>query len=771
MTESLPLYRQAGQPLADRVEDLLARMTPEEKLGQLNTPFGLLGNPPTSAEEAERLVTGDMADAPGPIGGFFGLGGTVLGLAPDEQERLHARLQGVARERSRLGIPLLMIAEGCHGLMVPGATIFPEGPTLGSTWDPALIEDVYHAVAREARAIGVNVICTLVVEPNREPRLGRNCEAFSEDPWLTRELARAVVAGAQGDDVSALDRAGAALTAFPGQSQPVGGMERAAIELPERVMRSVFLPPWTPVSGPDGALAVMAMYPSIDGVPAHGSERWLTGVLRDELGFDGIVLSEGWGFDTLRYEGIVEDQKQAGVLALKAGVDVSITYEEAFRQPLLDSVAEGLLGEELLDRAVRRVLAVKFRLGLFDAPPAERGEGWKTLRTDAHLKLALRAAQAGIVLLKNHDATLPLRKDLARVAVLGPNAEDAANLLGDYVPAQVSQPVPSVVDAIRAKVGDSTEVVFERGCDITDLDEAGLEAAVTAAADADVAVVVVGERLAHQRSFGEELPPTVGEPWDVQSLDLSGLQEQLIRGVHATGTPTVVVLVNGRALSVCWAAEHVPALVEAWLPGERGAEAIADVLFGDVNPSGRLPVTVPRHVGQVPLHYDAKPSRDYWIRDGWVGTGGYVDGSGHPLFAFGHGLSYTTFEYEHLTVAAASEAGAAAHVSVVVRNTGERSGQEVVQLYVTDRHSSVATPIMELRGFEKVSLDRGERETVRFTLSERDLALLDARGELVVEPGVFDVLVGTSSADIRLRAELHVDARVCLAGAIPLMPS
>lgn len=771
MTPERPPYRRSDVPLQERVEDLLARMTRAEKLGQLNAPFGFLGNPPTTVEQAEQLTTGELDGCPGPVGGFFGLGGTVLKLSPEQQERLHVRLQQVARDGSRLGIPLLMIAEGCHGLMVSGATVFPEGPTLGSTWDPVLIEEIYHAVAREARAIGVNVLCTLVAEPIRDPRLGRNCEAFSEDPLLTRALAQAIVAGTQGADPAAPDRAGAALTHFPGQSEPVGGMERGAIELSERTFRAAFLPAWTALSGSRGALAVMAMYPSIDGVPAHGSERWLTGVLRDELGFEGIVLSEGWGFDTLRYEGVAEDQKHAGVLGLTAGVDLSITYEEAFRDPLLQSIDEGLVDERLLDRAVRRILAAKLRLGLFDAPPQESRDGWRVLRDDAHLSLALRAAREGIVLLKNEDATLPLSKDLARIAVLGPNAEDALNLLGDYVPSEVTQPVQSVVEAIGAKLGDAARVSFERGCDVTDLDESGIAAAVAAAAAAEVAIVVVGERSAHQRAFGGAPGPTIGEPWDVQSLDLSGVQERLVQAVHATGTPTVVVLVNGRALSVRWTAEHVPALVEAWLPGERGAEAIADVLFGDVNPSGRLPVTVPAHVGQLPAYYNALPSKDYWIREGWVGSGGYVDGSGRPLFAFGHGLSYTTFAYEDLRVAASSVDGVVADVSLVVRNTGERKGREVVQLYVGDRVSSVATPLLELRGFEKVTLGAGEEATVRFELRPEHLALLDGDMRRVVEAGVFDVLVGAASDDIRLRGELRVAETTVLDGAIPLQPA
>ncbi len=330
-TAPTPAYQQSGQPIEARVEDLLGRMSLADKLGQLNMPmlfdFGdvevpeQLASAPSTQADAERLVTGEFDEALGPIGGFYGLDGFNLEAGGREvgdsraQLARRAGLQRRAREETRLGIPLLQVVEGCHGLMAPGATIFPEGPALGAAFDRRLIHDVYQAVAREARAVGVHLLSTLVIEPIRDPRLGRNCEGYSEDPYLTREIARQIVAGLQGNDLAAPDRAGALLTCFPGQSEPVSGMERGAIELTERTLRSVFLPAWSAVSGSDGAAAVMATYPSIDGVPAHGNERWMTGVLREELGFEGIVVSEGFGFETLIYEGLVETQQQAGVRA------------------------------------------------------------------------------------------------------------------------------------------------------------------------------------------------------------------------------------------------------------------------------------------------------------------------------------------------------------------------------------------------------------------------------------------------------------------------
>jgi beta-glucosidase len=764
------LYLQEDAPIERRVEDLLGRMTPEEKLGQLNLPaqFDPVSGttPPRTFEEAERLVTGEYEERLGPIGGFFALAGFTFPGDPAEQANRHAHLQRLAREGTRLGIPLLQVAEGCHGLMAPGATVFPEGAALGSSWDPDLIREVYEVVAREARATGVHLLCTLVIEPNRDPRLGRNCEAYSECPYLTQSIAHAIVAGIQGDDVSAPDRAGAVLTCFPGQSEPISGMERGAMEMSERTLRSNFLPPWTAASGPGGALCVMATYASIDGIPAHASEYWMTEVLRGELGFQGLVASEGHGFETIQYEGIVETQKEAGVLSLRAGVDASITYEQAFLTPLLESLDEGLVAEELLDRAVRRVLTTKFRLGLFDEPTEQpAGRGQLVHRVD-HVELALRAAREGIVLLKNEGGLLPLSKQLGRVAVIGPNADNARNLLGDYVVADVSQPIETVLDAVRSALEESTEVLHERGCDETDPADAAIDSAVAAARVADVAIVVVGERSGFFSFRPRGDGPTIGERFDVRSLDLSGRQQTLVEAVHATGTPVVMVLVNGRPLSVRWAAEHVPAIVEAWLPGEQGAQAIVDVLFGDHNPSARLPVTVPAHVGQLPAYYNFKPSKEYWL-----GFGGFVDGGGKPLFPFGHGLSYTTFEYTDLRVSQEFPGSEwVAEVSLSVRNTGQRAGYEVVQLYVRDRFSSVATPDKELRGFEKIALEPGARATVRFMLTPTDLALLDAGNRLVVEPGVFELMVGASSEDIRLSAELTIDQESQLPGRIVLAP-
>jgi beta-glucosidase len=647
-----------------------------------------------------------------------------------------------------------MTEEGIHGLMCSGATIFPEGPALGSTWNLDLVSRVYRAAAREGRSIGMHQLYTLVVEPIRDPRLGRNEEAYSEDPWLCARLAETIVRAVQGDDVSTPDRCLAGLCHYPGQSEPVSGLERGAMEISERKLRTVFLPPWEAGIRDAGALGVMATYPAIDGVPAHGSEFLLTDVLRGELRFEGLVLGEGRGLETLIHEGVARDQKEAGQQALRAGLDVGINYEAAYMLELLASVREGAVPEALVDRAVRRVLRQKVRLGLFERHQADLEHALATVHSAEHQRLALEAARESLVLLKNEGGLLPLdRTRLRTVAVIGPNADDEKNLLGDYTAKTVLQDVVTVLEGIRAKA-PGARVTHVRGCDVTPTPLDEIAKARRAASEADVAIVVVGENE-WQAVRGEERVGTSGEGYDAATLELTGRQEELVQAVVAAGKPTVVVLVNGRPLATRWIAANVPAVVEAWVPGEKGGLAVAEVLFGEVSPSGRLPVTVPRHVGQLPVAYDQPRSKEWWLKNGWGKS--YVDLDPTPLYPFGHGLTYTTFEYANLRTSAREiRPGGTLDVSVDVRNTGGRAGRETVQLYVKDVVSSVTTPVLQLRGFRKVALQPGEKATVTLTLTPRDLALYDRQMKRVVEPGEFKVMVGASSSDIRLTGSFFV---------------
>jgi beta-glucosidase len=749
-----PAYLDRSLPIDARVDDLLSRMTLEEKVGQMNMPCvyeDRLGEGvPAKAEACRRFAAGTYERGIGPGGGFFTLPNTILHEGPRQQALFLDELQEIAR-KTRLGIPLIETEEGTHGLMCSGGTIFPEGLALGSTWDTALLDQVYSVAAREARAIGVHQIFTLVVEPNRDPRLGRNQEGYSEDPYLVSRIAATIVRAVQGRDVSAPDKAVSGLCHYPGQSQPVSGLERGAMEVSERMLRETFLPPWVAGIRGAGALGVMATYPAHDGVPVHASEKILTRILRDELGFDGLVLSEGGGLGTLIYEGLAPSMKEAGPLALKAGVDVGISYEDAYMRDLVENVREGEVPEALVDRAVRRILRQKMRLGLFEKPLVDPDRAVATLHAPEHRELALRAAREGIVLLKNEGDVLPLRKDLPEIAVIGPNADNARNQLGDYVAHVVLQDVTTILEGLRAKVDPRTHVEYVKGCDVIGSGTDEIAAAVSAARAARVAIVVLGEN--EWQAPGKT--GTDGEGFDVASLDLTGRQEELLQAVHATGTPTVLVLVNGRPLSIRWAAEHVPAIVEAWLPGERGGEAVADVLFGDHEPEGRLPITVPRHVGQLPVAYDYKPSKAYWIRQGWGKP--YADMSPEPLFVFGHGLSYTRFAYANLRIAPSSiPRDGTVQVSADVTNVGRRPGREVVQLYLHDPIASVVVPVQRLRGFEKVSLAPGETKSVRFALGPSDLALLDAGLHWTVEPGAFEVAVGGSSRATPLTGRFEV---------------
>jgi beta-glucosidase len=744
-----------------RVEALLRRMSLEEKVGQMNMPCvyegGLGGSVGEKMEGVRRFAEGAQLPGLGPGGGFFTLPNTILHEGTRQQVEFVNALQRIAVEKTRLAVPLLMTEEGTHGLMASGGTIFPEGPALGSTWDLDLVSRVYRATAAEARAIGMHQVFTLVVEPNRDSRLGRNQEGYSEDPYLCARLAETIVRAVQGDDLRAKDRCVAGLCHYPGQSEPVSGLERGAMEVSERKLRSIFLPPWEAGIRDAGALGVMATYPAIDGVPAHASSFLLTDVLRGEMRFDGLVLSEGGGIATLVYEGLAADQKEAGALALRAGLDVGISYEPGFMLDLVASVREGRVPEALVDRAVRRILRQKARLGLFESPYVDLDHALRTVHRPEHQALALEAAREGIVLLRNEGGLLPLdRGRLREIAVVGPNADDEKNQLGDYTASTVLQPVTTVLDGIRAKA-PGARVSHVKGCDVTAGGTDEIEKAATAAKAADVAVVVVGENEWHARR-GEERTGTSGEGFDSATLELTGRQEDLVRAVVATGTPTVVVLVNGRPLATRWIAANVPAIVEAWIPGEKGGEAVAEVLFGDVDPSGRLPVSVPRHAGQLPVAYDQPRSKEHWLKEGWGIR--YVDMDPTPLYPFGHGLSYTRFEYANLSLGA-SEIGpdGALDVSLDVRNAGSRPGKETVQLYVRDVLASVATPVMQLRGFRKVALGPGETKRVSLRLSAgRDLALLDRQMRRVVEPGEFRVMVGASSADIRLTGAFTVRA-------------
>jgi beta-glucosidase len=753
-----PAYLDPRRPIEERINDLMSRMTIEEKVGQLNLPcvyVRQLGNDiPSKMEACRRFAAGTYTTEIGPGSGFFTLANEILHEGSRQQAEYFNELQKIALTRTRLKIPLLEDEEGTHGAMFPGATIFPEGLAIGSTFDLDLVRSLYATAAEEARVVGIHMLSTLVLELDRDPRMGRNEEAYTEDPYLYSRIAENIVDGAQGTNIAAPDKVVAVLTDFPTQSEPASGLERGAIELSERALRENFLLPWVAAITKAGGLGVMAGYPEIEDVPAHASEKWTNDILRQELGFQGVVESEGGGFGTLIYENIVRTQKEAGALALKAGVDLNITYEPAYMGPLIENVKEGRVPIALVDRAVRRVLELKFRLGLFENPYVDVDHAVNTIHSQPHQDLALRAGREGIVLLKNERSILPLKKNLRSIAVIGPDAENLMNELGDYSPHKVPQRVVSILEGIKAAAGEQTKVVAVKGCGVMGSDKSGFPEASRAAKNADVAIVVVGENQGQNGVNEKKDPPTDGEGHDIASLDLTGVQEDLVQAIYETGTPTVVVLVNGRPLSTRWIAEHVPAIVEAWRPGERGGQAVADVLFGNYNPSGRLAITIPRHVGQLPVYYNYKPGKDYWIRRE---KRGYVDMPATPLYPFGYGLSYTRYQYDNLRIDPPEiHPEGTTRVNFDVKNVGDRLGTETVQLYIHQIASPVAVPVKQLRGFERVELKPGETKNVTLILNPEDLQLLDRDMHWRVVPSDFEVMVGRSSADLPLNGVLKV---------------
>jgi beta-glucosidase len=753
-TGSMP-YLNPGLPVEKRIDDLISRMTLEEKIGQLNMPCvyeDLLGNTVEEKTEGCRnFVQGKLVESIGPCGGFFTLANTILHKGPSQQVAFFNELQRLAIEKTRLGIPLMQVEEGTHGLMCSGSTIFPEGLTLGSTWNMDLIRNIYTTAAREARAVGIHALFTLVIEPNRDPRLGRNQEGYSEDPYFCSQMARTIAGAVQGYDISRDDKVIAGFCHYPGQSQPFGGLERGAMEISERTLREVFLPPWEAGIKDAGGLGVMATYPDIDGIPTHNNPEILTNILRGELDFRGLVLSEGAGVQTNIYNGITDNEKDAGVRAAKAGMDVSISFQQGYLNEMIESVKEGKISMATIDRSVRRILRIKYQLGLFENPYGDPVKAVERSHTKENQELALQAAREGIVLLKNEKNILPLSKKLPSVAVIGPNADDEINQLGDYTSSTVLQDITTVLDGIGYKLSVGVKINYVKGCQVKGDDGLEIDKAVAAARKSAVAIVVVGENAWHN----PDNPATNGEGYDVATLELTGHQLELVQKVYATGTPTVVVLINGRPLAIPWLKENIPAIVEAWLPGEKGGEAVADILFGDCNPSGKLTITVPRHVGQFPFWYNYKPSKQYWLDEGWGDS--YADLDPRPLYEFGYGLSYTRFEYSNLLITPESNGiNGTVAVSADIKNTGGRAGAETVQLYIRDRISSVVTPVKQLRGFEKVYLEPGQVNKVTFTLTSKELQLLDEHLVWKVEPGDFDIMVGASSEDIRLKGSFSV---------------
>src|SRR5947199_2090967 len=700
-----PAQRSAAE---GKIDSLLARMTLEEKLGQLNQLS--VDNQPTP--EQLELVRKGL------VGSFLNLTGAAA--TRDAQH--------IAVTESRLHIPLIFGHDVINGYR----TIFPIPLGEAASWDPEAVEEAARVAAREAAAAGLHWTFAPMVDIARDPRWGRIAEGSGEDPYLGSAMAAARVRGFQGADPRAPDAVLATVKHFAAYGGAEGGRDYNTVDLSDRTLLEVYLPPYRAAIDA-GAGTVMTSFNEVGGIPSTASPWLMTTLLRREWSFRGFVVSDWTAVAELMNHGVAGSRAEAGKLALEAGVDMDMV-SRIYVDDLPALVRAGRIPVATVDAAVRRVLAAKAALGLFDDPyhgaTVEREQA--VLLAPEHRKLAREVAREAIVLLRNEAALLPLTSARHTVAVIGPLADDKSAALGSWPGHGDPRDAITPLEGIRARAGEGTKVVYAKGCGITDSAAAGIADAVALARGADIAVLVLGE--AGDMS---------GEAASRSTLGLPGVQEQLLEAVQGTGTPVVLVVRSGRPLAVAWAAEHVPAIVQAWQLGVETGHALADVLFGDVSPSGKLPVTVPPSVGQVPIYYNHKNTGRPSGAEKY--TSKYTDLPSSPLFPFGFGLSYTSFEYKDLKLSAPTIApGGTLKASVTVTNTGAREGADVVQVYLHDEVGTVTRPVRALAGFRRVSLKPGESRTVEFELTSKELGLYDQRMKFGVEPGKFRVYVGGS---------------------------
>ncbi|MBT2292964.1 glycoside hydrolase family 3 C-terminal domain-containing protein [Paenibacillus albidus] len=767
----MEIYRQSSYAVEERVQDLLSRMTLQEKVGQLNQR--MYGWDAYAFEDGELVLSEafkkEVATGGG-MGALYGLFRSDPWSGVDYSNGINAagsaaaanKIQRYMLEHTRLGIPVLLSEECPHGHQALDGTLLPVNLAAGSTWNPLLMEEAYSKVALELRSRGAHLGLLSALDILHDPRWGRSEECYSEDSYLAAALTAAAVQGMQGTgegDLASPDRIAVVLKHLCAQGAALGGRNAGPAAIGERELREIHLPA-ARAGAAAGAAGFMAAYNEIDGIPCHASERLLTDVLREEWSFGGVVMADGQAVDRLL--ALTGSHEAAAALALKSGVDLSL-WDKSF-STLAEAVRLGLVGEAYLDRAVRRVLALKFRLGLFDNPFTDEARAASVVGSPEIRGLSLQIARESAVLLKNEQGLLPLRPGLSRIAVIGPNADRLYNQLGDYTSVQPEGSGITVLQGIRQHAPAGTEVVHAMGCGIRSSSEAGLAEAALLAAGADVAVLVLGGSSARQFggvfedngaavvSEGSPSEMDCGEGVDLADLRLGGLQQRLAEEVAATGTPVVAVIIQGRPHALEEIEPLAGALLCAWYPGPEGGQALAEILFGAVNPSGKLPVSLPRSSGQLPVYYNQKdPGRPRV----------YVDMPSAPLYPFGYGLSYTSFEYSGLTLsqpsiaASALQAGEEITVSVKVRNAGGTAGMETVQLYIRARESGITRRILELKGFRKITLAPGEETIVIFKLGFEELAIWNKNLKFSAEPCRVTVMAGGSSSETLL-SELAV---------------
>lgn len=737
VAEEKPRYKDASLPVEERVEDLLRRMTLHEKVLQLQN---------NSTSDINAIENTYKGGSPGSV--------HEMSKSAKEAALLFNKMQEYLLTQNRLGIPALVTVEGINGVTQNGCTIFPQAIAQGSTFNPELVEEMSRAIGRESHVIGIRQLQCPVLDIARDLRWGRVEETFGEDPFLIGEMGTAFVRGSQAEGVGAMPKH------FVAHGTPTGGLNCASVPGGERELRNLYAYPFAKVIQNADPVSIMGCYSAYDGIPVAHSAHFMTDLLRGELGFKGFVYSDWGSVDRLKsFHFAAETSEEVARKALIAGIDMDV-YDWAY-QTLEDQVNKGILDEAYVDRACRRVLAAKFRLGVFDDPYGDPDKVDKVVRSKAHVALAKKVADESIVLLENKNDILPLDlKKYKSIAVLGPNSN--YGVAGDYGWVEFdNRECVTLFDGLKQAVGKDVQVNQLDGCDWWSQKDDGIAAAVELARKSDIAIVAVGTRSVWLGRGAKGKNVTSGEGFDLSSLDLPGKQLDLLKAVKATGKPVVVVLISGKPLVMTWAKEHADAVVLQFYGGEQQGNAMADVLLGKVNPSGRLNVSFPRSTGNTPCYYNYYPSDREQVFDQ---GGSYEEPNGHYIFEkpyalwnFGRGLSYTDFEYTdvHLSDTVFSGQGKLS-VTLKVKNTGRRDGKEVVQLYVRDKFSSVVMPIQQLKAFKKVEVPAGGEVEVRLEMPIDELAFYNETLHRLVEPGEFEIQVGHASDDIVFRKTIVV---------------
>jgi len=772
-----PLYKNAKATIDARVENLLGRMTVEEKLGQLVTHLGWemydkSGDKISVSEKFKKALADHK------VGNLWATlradpwtqKTLATGLNPYTAAQATNMLQKYNLENTRLGIPIFIAEECPHGHMAIGTTVFPTAIGQGSTWNPTLIGRMAATISREARLQGGHIGYGPVLDLAREPRWSRVEETYGEDPFLNSRMGAAMVKGFQGSNIGSGVNVISTLKHFTAYGVPEGGHNGGPVSVGQRELYQSYLPPFK-AAVEAGALSIMTAYNAIDGVPCTANPFLLKDILREQWGFEGFVVSDLGSVNGLAgNHGIAGSLAEAAALAINAGVDNDLGGT-AYAQ-LGESIKSNTVQQATLDEAVKRVLRLKFQMGLFEHPYVNPDKAKKQVRDQAAIAVAREVAQESMILLKNEKQALPLSKQIKSIAVIGPNADNVYNQLGDYTAPQAEENIITPLKGIKTKLPANVKINYVKGCDIRDTSNVDIAAAVKAAQASEVAVVVLGGSSA--RDFKTEYISTgaatvaagkteqlsdmeSGEGFDRQSLDLLGKQLELLKAVVATGKPVVLVFIGGRPLNMNWPADNLNAILYAWYPGQEGGHAIADVLFGDYNPAGRLPISIPRNVGQLPVYYNDRNQQKH----------AYVEGPADALYNFGHGLSYSSFAYKNLQLQSLEQSvqakadtplkTALIKISFEVRNTSTLAGDEVVQLYLHDEKASTVVPLKQLKGFERIKLKPGETRLVQFALTKEDLMLYDAAMKPVVEKGSFKVMIGASSRDIRLEGKFSIE--------------